>query len=107
MNKFRAYPGYAPSRNPQPASRNRREAATLPAPFFFGAVVFGITAPCVQRRQNLVAATQRRPDRVVYVEPDFVLAFALAIRFAAKMRQIGDPNDAIQRHVLVINQDDR
>ena len=82
-------------------------AGGLPAAFFFGAVGFRVAAPSVQRRQDFVATTQRSPQRIVDVQPDFVLAFALAVGFAAEVRQIGNPDDAIKRNVFVINQDDR
>lgn len=78
-----------------------------PAAFFFGAFGFGVAAPSVQGRQDFVATAQRGPQRIVDVQPDFVLALALAIGFATEVRQIGNPDDAIERNVFVINQDDR
>lgn len=55
----------------------------------------------------MIATTKAGPNRVIHVEANLVLALPGAIRLAAKMRQIRDPNDAVQRQMLIINEDDR
>ena len=43
------------------------------------------------------------PDRLAVLQADLVLALALALGRAAKVRQVGDPQDAIERNVLVVD----
>ena len=43
------------------------------------------------------------PRRFALFQADFVLAFPLAFRRAAEMRQVGNPEDAVQRNVFIVD----
>jgi hypothetical protein len=43
------------------------------------------------------------PNGLIALQADLVLAFPLAFLIAAKMRQIGDPNNAVQWYAFVVN----
>src|SRR5262245_1194059 len=66
--------------------------ALLPAagPFFDGS-------------EHLVALFAIPPNRFVLLQPDFVLSLARAIFLAAKVRQVGDPQHAVDRDVLLVD----
>src|SRR5688572_10887023 len=59
--------------------------------------------PLFNRLQDRVPFDASPPDGFVILKPDLILSFAKAIVFTAKMRQVRDPQDAVERDVLVID----
>ena len=60
--------------------------------------------PGLDRGQQGVALLEVAPDRFSLPETNLVLSFPLALRRAAEMRQIRDPENAMDGYVLVVNQ---
>jgi hypothetical protein len=80
--------------------------ASFALAFFFRPIGLRVTTPRRQRREHRIAAAQGCPNRVVDVQADFILALAHTVRLAAEVRQVGDPNDSVERDVFVINDND-
>ncbi len=73
----------------------------MQSPLFLVGVPAGL--PELNCCEQLVSFRASRPDGFFKFESNLVLAFADALVIAAEMRKVGDPDDTIERYVLVVD----
>ena len=72
------------------------------APFRGVAVV-----PAFDGGQHVVPLLPRGPNGFVLLQPDFIVPLAIAILIAAEMGRIRDPQNAVERDVLVVDENEQ